>query len=800
MRVLNRRVYSVAIIICSVSVNAQTIELVAGDGSTLSGGDGGPALSAQVSYPASGCFDFVGNYYFGENVASPRIRVISPLGIIKTIAGTGSFGYSGDGGPATAAKITSPANDVDALGNVYIADYYNNRVRKVDATTGIISTIAGTGSATSTGDGGFAIAASLTPSDLEFDVTGNAYICDGAKIRMINASGIINTIAGNGIPGYSGDGGPATNAQITVAYGICFDAVGNLYIACNSGTRVRKINASTGIITTVAGNGVAAYTGDGIPATDAQIRAFDIVCDLSGNLYIADEFNDRIRKVDASTGLISTIAGNGAPGYSGDGGLAISAGINGPEGLTIDECGNLYLADHFNNRIRKLVFSATALPIISITPIPNDTVCSGNPVTYTTSTVGIGAPAYQWYVNGSPVSGTGSTFTYSPATGDTVYCKIIGTATCSGNTVTRFSNGIKMVVNPTTPASLTVTASPNDTVCTGTAVTCVASITGGGATPAYYWYVNGIPVSGTSAYTFTPVTGDSVSCVMVSSATCPVPDDTLESHLRLTVLPYVTPSVSITSSISSEGFTCAGDTVTFVATAVNGGATPGYQWKKNGVNVGTGSSSYIYSPADGDTVRCVLTSSEMCPTVPTAISNNVGPMAVMPIILPSISLTASPTVEIGETVTVNATVTGTSSYNIKWFKNTSLVATTSTPVFTYTKTAGIDFITAMVIHSGSGCFDSASSAAISIAAPNLVETLQQSSEFSVYPNPAHDELTISGAASINTVAVTNLLGQSYYKVTPRNRMNQLVINIGQLPAGVYVVRVNGIYFQRFVKQ
>lgn len=766
-------------------LNGQIITTIAGDGTIASTGDYGLATASQVAAPAFGSFDSLGNFYFGDLASGAKIRKITPFGIITTVAGSSSSGFSGDGGSATLARLSDGRANVDAAGNIYIADFYNYRVRKVDVSTGIIHTIAGNGTPTSTGDGGPAVAATLRPIDVCADGFGNVFISDeilftgGGKIRRIDAvTGIITTIA-------------LVNPQ-----GMQFDATGSLYVG--AGARVLKVDTATGTLDTIAGTGLTGpFNGDGIPATNANFTVFDIALDASNNVYVADHGHERVRKITPG-GIISTIAGTGTGAYSGDGFPATSADIYNPEGVAIDECGNVYISASGNNRIRKVTY--TTSPLVTIDASPNDTVCSGNPVTYTTSTVGIGAPAYQWYVNGSPVSGTGSTFTYSPATGDTVYCKLTGTATCSGNTVTRFSNGIKMVVNPTTPASLSLIVSPNDTVCTGTAVTCAAAITGGGATPAYHWYVNGSPVTATTAYTFSPVTGDSVSCVMVSSATCPVPDDTLESHLRLTVLPYVTPSVSITSSISSEGFTCAGDTVTFVATAISGGATPGYQWKKNGVNVGTGSSSYIYSPADGDTVRCVLTSSGMCSTVPTAISNNVGPIAVMPLILPSISLTASATFEIGETVTVNATVTGTSSYNIKWFKNTSLVATTSTPVFTYTKTAGIDIITAMVIHSGSGCYDSATSAPISVAAPNLVETLQQPSEFSIYPNPAHDELTISGAASINTVAITNLLGQSYYNVITSTHKNQLVINVGQLPVGVYVLRVNGVYFRRFVRQ
>lgn len=771
----------------SLTANAQIIELIAGDGAASSGGDGGSALSAHVSSPGLGCFDAVGNYYFGENVATPRIRVISPLGIVHTVAGNGSPGYSGDAGPATSAKISHIGIDCDAAGDLYIADYYNHRVRRVDHATGIINTVVGTGMGSSSGDGGPAISATLAPSDIAFDHSGNMFICDSAKVRMVNTSGIISTVAGNGIIGSSGDGGPATDAQITVAYGICFDAVGNIYIACNSGTRIRKIDISTGIISLVGGTGVAAYSGDAIPATSAQFKAGDIACDAIGNLYIADLFNHRVRKIDAATGMISTLAGAGTPAYDGDGGLAADAHLNGPWGLTIDECGNLLVADHFNNRIRRINLSPAPLPSIAVTLTPNDTVCAGTPVTYTATPTGVSSPTYQWYVNGSLVGGGSSSFTYIPVTGDSVYCKLFATSTCSSGTVNRYSNGIKMLVHPTTTPSLTITASPNDTVCMGSVVTISTVAAGGGSSPSFHWYKNGSPVVGGSTYSFTPAAGDSVNCLFVSSAVCPVPNDTVERHVRFTVLPYVTPAVSILSSIPAEGSICDGDTVHFSSAITGAGAAPLLQWKVNGATVASGP-SFAYAPHNGDTINCMLTSSEMCVTSPTAISNTIGPISVIPVITPVASITASAaTAHVGEVVTVNALVSGAAAYTIKWFINSLYHATTTLPQTTFTKGPGDDLVVARVIPSGVLCYDSVEAPSLTIAVPNYVENISQAIQLSIYPNPANGKLQISSNQLIGEVTITDIIG----RVLQTEKIDTVSgeLDITNLVPGTYFVAV-----------
>ena len=331
---------------------AGVISTVAGDGTFGFGGDGGPAVAAQLYLPTGVALDGSGNLYIAD-ANNARIRKVDAAGAITTVAGDGMRGFGGDGGAAVAAQLYSPTRvALDGAGNLYIADTSNSRIRKVDA-AGAISTVAGGGPV---GDGGAAVAAQLySPSGVAPDGAGNLYIADqnNARIRKVDAAGAITTVAGDGTKGYGGDGGAATEAQLLGPAGVALDGAGNLYIADRFNHRIRKVDAS-GVISTVAGDGTFGFGGDGGPATAAQLnRPAGVALDGAGNLYIADVNNNRIRKVDAS-GVISTVAGDGMRGYGGDGGPATAAQLNRPFGVAPDGAGNLYIADSWNSRIRKV--------------------------------------------------------------------------------------------------------------------------------------------------------------------------------------------------------------------------------------------------------------------------------------------------------------------------------------------------------------------------------------------------------------------------------------------------------------
>jgi len=350
--------------------NFPTIITTVAGKSALAGysGDGGAATNASLYYPVGIAFDASGNLFIAD-LYNHRIRKVGTNGIITTVAGNGIYGYSGDGGPATNAALYNPSGvAVDALGNLYIADTYNQRIRKV-ATNGVITTMAGKGAAGYSGDGGAATNASLArPIGVALDVGGNLYIADygGERIRRVDTNGVITTVAGNGSTNYSGDGGAATNASLYNPTSVALDAAATLYIADCNNHRIRKVDTN-GIITTVAGKGAAGYSGDGGAATNASLQyPRGVTFDASGNLYIADFGNNSIRKVDTN-GIITTVAGNGTYGYSGDGGAATNASLQNPFGMAVDSSGNLYIADQYNQRIREVHLAG--YPTLTITNV-----------------------------------------------------------------------------------------------------------------------------------------------------------------------------------------------------------------------------------------------------------------------------------------------------------------------------------------------------------------------------------------------------------------------------------------------
>jgi sugar lactone lactonase YvrE len=356
-------------VVRKVNLSTGIATIIAGVGNNGYHGDGGPAINAGLVYPQTLGIDTAGNLYIGDG---PRIRKVNiSTGIITTVVGNGIYGYGGDGNVATSAEISGePGIGFDKKNNMYIADFGNNRVREVNAKTGIITTIAGTGTGAYNGDNIAATSAELYyPAGVCVDDTGNVFIAEQSNSRVRKVSwktGIITTIAGTGGFGYNGDNIPATTAALYCPLSVEVDKAGNLYIADWGNSRVREVNAVTGIITTIAGDGLLVHNGDGGPAIAAGLDyCYSAVLDAQNNIYIVEGFNpvrgynSWIRKVDANTQNISTVVGNGSSNYTGDGISATSAQLCSPSSVKIDAAGNIYVADYGNNRIRKIDGSGT---------------------------------------------------------------------------------------------------------------------------------------------------------------------------------------------------------------------------------------------------------------------------------------------------------------------------------------------------------------------------------------------------------------------------------------------------------
>ena len=392
---------------------AYSIDTIGGTGHQGYGGDGGPATEAIFHTPSGVAVDAAGIVYLADR-NNRRIRRIGASGVVTTVAGTGRQGTAGDGGPATDAPLFNPnAIALDADGGIYVVTGLGHRVRRIDA-SGTITNVAGTGVQGSDGDGGPAVEAQLNrPNAIAVDGKGNVYVAEyGAhRVRKIDAGGTITRFAGNGVKGYGGDGGLATLAQLDFVNGLAVDAAGNVYIADMNQARVRMVDPS-GTITTVVGTGIGGWSGDGGPATQAQVTTpAGIAIDTEGNLFVSEYWAGRIRKVDPD-GIITTIAGTSVQESHGDMGPASRAGLDRPRAIAVGPAGNLYITEAFGHKIRIL------RPVAQRSAFTLTLGSSGDEVLLTVAEHGVARIGDQPLVNGFDVTardGTKYSISQTPA-------------------------------------------------------------------------------------------------------------------------------------------------------------------------------------------------------------------------------------------------------------------------------------------------------------------------------------------------------------------------------------------------
>ena len=513
----------VACLMGSFGAKAQMghIFTVAGNGMIGYIGDGGAATAAELNATEGVWGDGVGNIYFSDEGNNVIRKVTASTGIISTIGGNGTPGYMGDGGPGTAAEINTPYGlCADAAGNVFFADQGNNVIRRIDAISGFISTVAGGGSIF--GDGGPATDAQINNPQCAFvDVSGNLYISEGARIRKVTAgTGIITTIAGTGISGYSGDGGSATLAQLSSsAAGMVTDAEGNLFFADRENNVIRRIDALTGFISTAVGTGTLGYSGDGGLASAATLNGpIGIGFDPGGNLIISDNQNNYVRRVDATTSVISTIAGNGTwAEITSEGLAAIGAPVH-PEFIYVDGGGTIFYSD-WGSKICKIIF-----------PVPTEylTVCQGSESNSINSYLEVFddsvGQTITWALAVPPAHGIATASFVTVSTGGGVYPLGLGYFPASGYAgpdTFIVSTSYGSTIDSTT---FVVTVVPNaiagpivglDSVCLGVADTLRGVDSGGiwlGVSGLLTYSSTSIIVSDTVAGTYTIKYGVSNSC------------------------------------------------------------------------------------------------------------------------------------------------------------------------------------------------------------------------------------------------------------------------------------------------
>jgi hypothetical protein len=756
---------------------AQVITTIAGNGFYGNIGDGGPATAAEVEYVWYIARDNAGNIYFADNFAH-RVRKINAAGIISAFAGNGTPGYSGDGAAAVSAQLIGVAGiAADRFGNVYIADNNNHRVRKVNA-AGTISTVAGNGLAGFSGDGGAATAAQLnSPYGLATDDSGNVYVADefNYRIRKINTLGIISTIAGNGIGGYSGDGGPATAAQFTPT-GIASDGIGAIYIAANN--RIRKVSAS-GIITTVAGNGIAGFSGDGAPATAARLnQPVGVDADRLGNIFIADQYNYRIRKV-TNSGVINTVAGNGVAGYLGDNGPATAAEFIQPLGICLDPQGNYYFSDYGNHRVRKVNIN-NHTPAFTYWPVDSTSVCQNSlPSSINSLLAASDADTGQterWTLIAGALHGTAAVGYSMISSGGVIApsgASYVPAAGYTGNDTFKVQLDDGRSLDTITiyirvrPLPDTGVITGSNTVCMGTPVALSDTATGG------VWSVTN-PRASVSGFGL-------VSGVMAGVDTI---RHTFTNGGCSSFGSFVVTVYPVADTISGPSAVCTSQSIALTGSPAGGAWNVTNTLAHMSGNIATGDTAGV------DTV--IYTISNAC-----GIFSTTAPITIIGFTIPTVIITATPaTILAGQPDTLIAHITngGGISYGYQWqINNMNIPGATDSVYISDTLSNGDSLI--CLIYNGPCNFSTFSWVYIQYNTNGVIEP-GAASALRLWPDPNKGAFYIGGSlateSSAAAIEITDIIGRVVYRDESAivNGSISKRINLGDKPEpGVYMLHI-----------
>ncbi len=724
MKNFTRIFYAMAFLVIGYNqVNAQNITVtMAGYNAAFTTGDGGSSLAAQIGTPSDVCVDAANNIYIADGGLGLIRKISAQTGVITTFAGGGSS--TADGIPAINASVTPAYMCMDNAGNLFVTT--GNQIRVINTITGIINTVAGSTTAGHSGDGGPAAAALLnSPAGICRDAMGNIYFVDGGTpvwlgsgafvtyIRKIDAStGIISTIAGTGTAGYSGDGGPATAAQIQNSVAICVDASGNVFfsdqpstLSFGGGAYIRVISAATGIINTIAGTGGYPANGDGGLASAACLGNIYGMCfDHSGNLCCCD-ISCSCRKIDVSTGIINTVAGSiTIDGYNGDGGNSINEYFSWPYGVSTDIYGNLLIADNNNYRVRR---------VVQLTHTPTFVYGQGQ------------------YINTCP--GIANALTNLLAIGD---------------------------LDALQTETWTVISGPAHGTLSGFPATAISQGTDSVTIPAATNYISNAGYAGMDSFKVN------------------VSDGTLSSIITI----YVNVNMSMPGTLSCASALCVG-TPSPLSDMLPNGAWGSYN--NSMATVVADTSSYNAYAVGNGTDTIYYSSSVGCDAITVYVGTDAGTIVGGPSVCPGATITLADVAAGGEWTAFNgnATVSGAGIV-------TGVVAGTDTIYYSVTNTCGTATTSRLVT--------------IDNCTTGVTNTSLDPS-VSIFPNPASAAISIvctNWKNDNSTIVITDMTGREIYKTTlaTAGGIGTAQIDVATLATGVYFIKVGDSEVRKFAKE